>query len=90
MTDGATSTLFVPVAVLPGDPPRPCPELLTAREAVCYLRLDTIAGLKNPLDTLDYYRTKRYLRGTQVSKAVMYLRSELDRFLAARTEENPR
>lgn len=34
--------------ILPGDPPIPCPELLTEEEAIRYLRLDTIEGLSNP------------------------------------------
>lgn len=44
-------------AILPGDPPRPCPELLTAEEAIRYLRLDVDAP-KDPKDMLRYYREK--------------------------------
>lgn len=76
--------------VLPGFPPVPCPELLTEDEAVRYLRLDTIAGLKNPAQTLARYRAAGLLRGTQVSKSVFYRRIELDRFLDRLTSENPR
>ena len=78
-----------PSAILPGDPPQPCPELLTEEEAVRYLRLDTIT-LKDPCETLRRYRERGLLRGTQVSKRVFYLRSELDRFLDRVTDENPR
>lgn len=71
-------------------PPIPCPDLLTEEEAVRYLRLNTIAGLKNPTQTLARYRAAGLLRGTQVSKSVFYRRVELDRFLDRLTNENPR
>ena len=77
-------------AVLPGEPLRPCPELLTEEEAVRYLRLDTITGLRNPKETLARYRAMGMLRGTQVSKRIFYRRVELDRFLDRLTTENPR
>lgn len=73
-----------------GTPPMPCPELLTEAEAIRYLRLDTITGLKNPGQTLVRYRAAGLLRGTQVSKSVFYRRVELDRFLDRLTNENPR
>ena len=71
-------------------PAEPCPDLLTEQEAIQYLRLDTIAGLKRPGETLARYRASGMLRGTQVSKAVFYRRIELDRFLETLTENNPR
>ena len=76
--------------VLPGSPVVFCPELLTEEEAVRYLRLDTIQGLRNPGETLARYRATGMLRGTQVSKSVFYRRVELDRFLERLTNENPR
>ena len=76
--------------VLPGGPPLPCPELLTEEEAIRYLRLDTISGLRNPKETLARYRAAGMLRGTQVSKRIFYRRVELDRFLERLTTENPR
>lgn len=76
--------------VLPGEPPIICPELLTEEEAIRYLRLDTIRGLRNPGETLARYRAMGMLRGTQVSKSVFYRRVELDRFLDRLTNENPR
>ena len=65
-------------------------ELLTEDEAIRYLRLDTINGLKNPRETLARYRARGFLKGTQVSKSVFYRRIELDRFLDRLTLENPR
>lgn len=82
------STSHLPV--LPGEQPLPCPELLTEEEAIRYLRLDTIRGLRNPSETLARYRATGLLRGTQVSKSVFYRRVELDRFLDRLTNENPR
>ncbi len=77
------------VAILPGDPPTPCPELLTEAEAIRYLRLDTV-GITDPSATLRRYRDQGLLRATQVSKRLFYRRLELDRFLERVTEENPR
>jgi hypothetical protein len=70
-------------------PGGPNPDLLTEEEAIRYLRLDTI-DIKNPFETLRYYRKEGLLKGTQVSKRVFYLRGELDCFLAKVTSENPR
>lgn len=71
--------------VLPGDPPQPCPELLTEREAVRYLRLDDD---KNPSRTLRYYRERGLLKGTIVGRHLLYRRIELDRFLELQTAGN--
>ncbi len=66
-----------------------CPDLLTEEESIRYLRLDLI-DIKNPRETLQTYRKLRLLRGTQISKKVFYLRSELDELLKKVTAENPR
>ena len=71
------------------EPARPCPELLTAEEAIRYLRLDETEGA-DPERTLRYYREKWGLRGTQVGRRVRYRRIELDRLLDRLTEDNPR
>jgi hypothetical protein len=84
-----SEVLSIPTVWLPGNPPSPCPELLTEDEAIRYLRLDTVA-IKDPSATLRNYRKRRLLHGTQVSKRVFYRRSELDAFLTRLTEENPR
>jgi hypothetical protein len=81
-------SIMFPV-ILPGDPPQPCPELLTEEEAVRYLRLDTV-GITDPSNTLRRYREQGLLRATQVSKKLFYRRMELDRFLDRITEGNPR
>ena len=68
--------------VLPvGDGPwHPCPDLLTAEEAVVYLRLD-INGPKNPLKILEYYRGRGLLKATRVSKHLHYRLEDLQEFL---------
>lgn len=66
-----------------------CPDLLTEEQAIRYLRLDSIE-IRNPEETLRRYRKEGHLRGTQVSKRVFYLRSELDAFLKRVTDINPR
>jgi len=76
---------FAPMsAILPGDPPEPCPELLTPWEAVRYLRLD-VDGPKQPLIALRRYRELGLLRGTRVGRRILYRRVELERFLAQKT-----
>lgn len=70
----------VPLAILPGDWPGLCPELLTEDEAIRYLRLD-VDGPKKPKLTLRYYREKGLLRGTKVGRRMRYRRVELDRLL---------
>ena len=94
------ATLHNPAPVLPGlysrdsdgrlvevEPPVPCPELLTADEAVRFMRLD---DLKTPGDVLSRLRKNGLLRGTQVGRNIRYLRSELMHCLELLTEEKPR
>ena len=69
------------------EPPRPCPDLLTAEEAVRILRLEE---LKDPIEVLYQYRKRGLLRGTQVGRHIRYMRTELVRCLELLTEEKPR
>ena len=72
-------------------PPRPCvfAELLTPVEAAQYLRLDETGNHtpKSAVRTLTYWRQKGELKATRFARRVWYRRSELDRFLAVKTEE---
>jgi hypothetical protein len=77
------------IAILPGNPPEPCPELLTEPEAVRYLRLDLV-DIEDPGQTLRYYRKQGLLRATQVGKCIRYRRVELEKLLERLTESNPR
>jgi hypothetical protein len=64
-------------------------DLLTPVEAAQYLRLDE-TGIHTPesaIRTLNYWRDRGYLKATKYARHVWYRRSELDRFLAAKTEQ---
>ena len=72
-------------------PPRPevFPTLLTPVEAAQYLRLDE-TGAHSPESatrTLNHWRDKGELKATKYARRVWYRRSELDRFLAVKTEQ---
>lgn len=88
MTEASTN-IHPGLVFLPGEPPAPCPELLTEEEAIRYLRLDTV-GIRDPAATLRRYRERNLLRGTQVSKRIFYRRVEIEKFLEEQTENNPR
>ena len=63
-------------------------ELLTPVEAAQYLRLDE-TGTHTPqsaIRTLNYWRQKDQLKATKFARHVWYRKSELDRFLAVKTE----
>lgn len=84
-------TVYLFPAILPdgnGDF-MPCPELLTEEEAIRFLRLDSV-DVKEPVNTLKYYRQKGLLKATQVGKCIRYRRIELERLLDKLTENNPR
>ncbi|MBN2139002.1 MAG: helix-turn-helix domain-containing protein [Sedimentisphaerales bacterium] len=72
-------------------PPRPSvfAELLTPVEAAQYLRLDETGNHtpKSAVRTLTYWRQKGELKATRFARRVWYRRSELDRFLAVKTEK---
>jgi hypothetical protein len=64
------------------------PELLNAVEAAQYLRLDQ-TGIHTPataVRTLKFWRDRGELRATKYARHVWFRRSELDRFLSAKTE----
>ena len=63
----------------------PCPEVLTEDEAVRYLRLDLV-GHKSPATTLRYYREKKKLKATRISKKLFYTRKSLNEFLEEMTK----
>ena len=76
-------------AFLPGDPPRPCPEILTEEEAIAYLRLPDM-GVKNPKHSMYRWRHMGMLVGIKYSKEIVYRRSDLDAFVERYQRENPR
>lgn len=71
----------------PARPPS-FPELMRPIEAAQYLRLDEL-GTHTPessLRTLNYWRDRGDLKATKYARHVWYRKSELDRFLAVKTE----
>lgn len=63
-------------------------QVMTPVEAAQYLRLHE-TGSHTPASavrTLNYWRSRGELKATRYARRVWYLRSELDRFLKAKTE----
>jgi hypothetical protein len=61
---------------------------MTPVEAAQYLRLDEL-GVHTPksaLRTLTYWRDRKQLNATKFARRVWFRKSELDRFLALKTE----
>jgi len=70
-------------------PPRPqvFGDLLTPVEASMFLRLDeTNHNPKSACRTLNYWRDRGELKATKFARHVWYRKTELDRFLAVKTE----
>lgn len=84
-------TTIIAGPVLPGSDGKcqPCPDLLTEREAIRFLRLD-VDGPATPCKTLQYYREQGLLRATRVGKRLRYQRKELLEFLDRLTERTQR
>ena len=64
---------------------RPVPEVLTAKEAIHFLRIDT-AGNKKPELTLRYYREQGLLKATRIGKNIFYTKQSLMQFLQKQTD----
>jgi len=58
------------------EPAQPCPDLLTADEAVRFLRLDESSSA-NPDKALRYYRDKGLLRGVRMGNSVRFRLADL-------------
>jgi hypothetical protein len=72
---------------LPTDPPRPCPDLLTAEEAVVFLRLDK-SGVKHPTRSFHGYREQGLIRGVMIGRHLLYERRELLKFIERKREQD--
>jgi len=71
-----------PVVFLPDG--RPAPAILTAEEAISFLRLDG----PHPARTLKYWRDQGRLTGVRLGKRVRYPLAEVMRFVAQKTAES--
>lgn len=72
---------------LPSDPPRIAPSLMTAQEAVVYLRLDEGGrDMADALKSLEYLVLSGRLRPCRVGRHNRFARAELQRFVLEQTE----
>jgi hypothetical protein len=72
---------------LPTDPPRPAPALMTAEEAVEYLRLaEGGRDIGDALLSLEYLVGEGRIRPCRVGRFNRFMRVELDRFMHEQTE----
>ena len=58
----------------------PCPEVMLEDELVKFLRLKEL-GIKNPQNTLRYYRERGKLRPTMIGNRKVYTRTTACEFL---------
>jgi len=65
----------------------PVPELMLEAELITFLRLKEL-GVKNPANTLRYYRERGLLRATRIGGRNAYSRTSACEFLAALTKRN--
>ena len=66
---------------------KPVPELMLEGELIKFLRLGEL-GVKNPANTLRYYRERGLLRATRIGGRNAYSRTSACEFLAALTKRN--
>lgn len=82
--------MLVQIIMLPGpaDNPTytPCPEILTAKEACRYLRLDLS---KSPHEPLELYVKEYGLRRVKLGRAIRYRRVDLEALVERLMEANP-
>ena len=63
-------------------------DLMTAKEAAIFLRLDqTGHSPESASRTLNYWRNGGELRATKFARRIWYLKEELEKFLRNKTEE---
>ena len=78
MKNTNSETCLIPTAYMPNG--SPAPYVLTAEEAVRFLRLDT-NGTKFPEASLDHYQREGLLHPITIGKCRKYPLSELLRFI---------
>jgi hypothetical protein len=79
---------FLPSLFMPGADGNyvPCPAILTESEAIRFLRLAEI-GIKNPGNTLRYYRNLGILRATRIGNRNVYTVDSLVELVKTLTEK---
>ena len=66
---------------------KPVPEVMLEDELIEFLRLDAL-GIKNPANTLRYYRERGILRATRIGNRNVYTRRRACEFLRLLTAGN--
>lgn len=66
----------------------PAPYVLTPEQAVKFLQLD--GQVKNPENSLKYYREEHLLKATYIGRRCLYSLKELCDFVDRQTKENRR
>jgi len=66
---------------------KPCPEVMLESELIEFLRLKEL-GIKNPANTLRYYRERGKLRATNIGNFNVYTRTSAYEFLQELTKKN--
>ncbi|MFC1677243.1 hypothetical protein ACFL3G_09300 [Planctomycetota bacterium] len=78
MKNFSEDTFSIPTVFMPNG--QPAPYVLTAEEAIRFLRIDT-NGTKHPEATLEYYQQEDLLRPVTIGKCRKYPLPELLRFI---------
>ena len=86
--NGDSEKLFIQYSAVMPNGAR-APTVMTLKELIVFLRLDEM-NLKFPEETIRRYRTMGLLKGTQVSRQVLFTQIEVLRFLDRLTTRNPR
>jgi len=66
---------------------KPVPEVMLESELIKFLRLDAL-GVRNPANTLRYYRERGILQATRIGNRNVYTRTGACEFLRLLTREN--
>ena len=66
---------------------KPVPEVMLESELIKFLRLDAL-GIKNPANTLRYYRERGILQATRIGNRNVYTRTGACEFLRVLTGKN--
>ncbi len=68
---------------------QPTPDILTQKEAIRFLRLDT-TRTRFPQNTLQRYRKESGLKTVQIGRQILYPKKGLEEFIEKQMEKNPR
>jgi len=79
------SQTFSPIIFMPDG--RPAPAVMLEKDLIRFLRLDEL-GIRNPANTLRYYRERGKLRATRIGNRNCYTIQATLEFLQKMTKKN--